>query len=255
MSSSLPTLPPVAWTVVSLGLLILTQRWFQRQLQILLAETTHDPKVMLIVYALIFVPGAAVHEISHWLAAWCLRVRTISFSLVPKRGEGGNLRLGYVETVRTDPIRAAIIGVAPLLTGVVLLVLLTLNQLALEPVIAAAGRHDLAGVVRTLSSLPQVPDVGLWMYLVIAISNTMLPSAADRSAWLPAALIVLALGLMIAWSGLELRDNGWLATQLRAILPRLTAVFVLTALLNLVLAPILWALGRLAAGARRVIPG
>lgn len=230
------TITPVAWAIVSLGFLIVTQRWFQRQLQTLLATLTRDTNVMVALYALIFAPGAAVHELSHWLAAVCLRVKMISFSLVPKRGDGDQLRLGYVETVRTDPIRAALIGAAPLLIGIVLLTLLTLHQLALEPVIEATARYDVPGILMTLAHLPTVPDVGLWLYLVVAISNTMLPSATDRSAWLPAAVIVLGLGLIIAWSGLEVRDTGWLATRLQVALPRLTAVFGLTASLNFLLA-------------------
>jgi hypothetical protein len=246
------TITAVAWAIGFLGFLVVTQRWFQRQLQVFLAALTRNPEVTVALYALMFAPGAAVHELSHWVMAFCLRVRAISFSLVPKRGPRDQLRLGYVETERTDPVRSALIGVAPLVTGVVLLSLLTLHQLALEPIVEAGARFDVREVLRTVALLPGVPDVGLWLYLVVAISNTMLPSAADRSAWLPAGLIVVGLGAIIALSGFEVRDQGWVSAQAQAILPRLSAVFGLTASLNLVLGLAVWGAGSLVLRARRL---
>jgi hypothetical protein len=248
------SMTPVIVCGLAFAFLLVTQRWFQAALQHALMALTRDNEISLYLYAILFAPGVAVHELSHWLAAWCLRVRTVSFSLVPKKGRGGQLRLGYVETERPDPIRGALIGAAPLLSGVALLTLLTLNQLALGPVVEAMAAHDAADVVRSLAGLPTVPDLGLWLYLVVTISNTMLPSAADRSAWLPAAAIVLALGLILAWMGLQVRDGGWLALQAQAILPRLSAVFGLTAALNMLLACLFWVAGVVLFRARRLIP-
>jgi hypothetical protein len=246
------TITAIAWGVGFVAILVVTQRWFQRKLQTLLAALTRNPQVSLAVYAIMFAPGVAVHELSHWLMAFCLRVRTISFSLVPKRGPGDQLRLGYVETERTDPIRSALIGVAPLLSGVLLLSLLTLSQLALEPVVEASVRFDASAVLKTAAGLRTVPDVGLWLYLVVAISNTMLPSAADRSAWLPAGLIVAGLSLVIVLSGLEIRDGGWVAARLESILPRLSVVFGLTAILNFILGIAMWLAANLVLRVRRL---
>lgn len=246
-------IPSAAWAIGFIAILVVTQRWFQRRLQILLAALTHNKDVAVALYALMFAPGAAVHEVSHWLMAFLLRVRTISFSLVPKRGPGDQLRLGYVETEQTDPIRSALIGVAPLLSGVGLLTLLTLNQLALEPIVGAGVRSDVGTVLMTVAGLSSIPDAGLWLYLVVAISNTMLPSAADRSAWLPAGLIVVGLIAILAVSGFEVRDQGWLLNQALAILPRLSAVFALTACLNLALGLTAWVAGNLVLRARRLL--
>jgi hypothetical protein len=241
----------LVWIFGTFVLLVVTQRWFQGRLQLLLIELTRDQRISVALYALLFAPGAAVHEISHWLMATCLGVGTTSFSIVPKRQSGDRLRLGYVETVRTDPIRSALIGVAPLLSGIVLVSLLTLHQLALAPIVEAFARHDVDVILTTMSRLPAVPDVALWLYLVVAISNTMLPSAADRAAWLPAALICLGVSAIIALSGLEVRDMGWAAARARDVLPRLSAVFGLTASLNLVLGLLLWGVGGATARVRR----
>jgi hypothetical protein len=40
-----------------------------------------------------------------------------------------------------------------------------------------------------------VPDVWIWLYLIFAISNAMLPSASDREAW---RTVLIYLGLILA---------------------------------------------------------
>ena len=249
------TLTQIAWCIFGFGVLLGTQRMFRRELQVFLMALTRNPTISLTLYALLFAPGVALHEFSHWIAARLLGVRTISLSLVPKKGLGDQLRLGYVETERTDPIRSTLIGVMPLLSGALLLSLLTLNRLALEPIVGASSEADYVGVLRTLARIPNVPDVGVWLYLAVAISNTMLPSAADRSAWLTAGLIVAAIAGFMLWSGWGLQGMAWVSIVLSVILTRLAAVFSLTAALNLALAIILWAGGRVLLGLRHVFAG
>ena len=70
----------------------------------------------------------------------------------------------------------------------------------------------------------KTPDVWLWAYVLFAVSNTMMPSRADRQAWTPVILFLLLIGVLI-WAtgfgpaiveglaqplGLSLR---WLATM------------------------------------------
>ncbi|HEY3343034.1 MAG TPA: hypothetical protein VGK81_13485, partial [Anaerolineae bacterium] len=42
-------------------------------------------------------------------------------SLIPQRQNNGIVRLGAVEVLRSDPLRASLIGGAPLLTGMLVL--------------------------------------------------------------------------------------------------------------------------------------
>lgn len=136
---------------------------------------------------------------------------TRGFSLVPRRRRGGTLQLGYVETAEVDPLRASLIGLAPLVAGASLLALLTLDPLGLDLLSAAVVEGDVVGVIRSLQALFSRPGLALWIYLVFTVSNTMLPSRSDRAAWLAAlaivallALVGLALGLadpVAAWAG------------------------------------------------------
>jgi len=246
------TLTQIVWCILSFGGLIGSQRMFRRELQGFLMALTRNPTISLTLYAVLFAPGVAVHEFSHWIIARLLGVRTISLSLIPTKVSRDQLRLGYVETERTDPIRSALIGVMPLLSGTLLLTLLTMNRLGLDPIVGASPEAGYPGVLQTLARIPNVPDVGLWLYLAVAISNTMLPSAADRSAWLIAGLIVAAIAAFMIWSGWGLRGVVWLSDVLSGIPTRLAAVFSLTAVLNLALAIILGVGGRAVLGLRRV---
>ena len=48
----------------------------------------------------------------------------------------------------------------------------------------------------------EAPDTWLWAYVVFAISNTMLPSRADRQAWTPILIFLLLVGILIWVAGL-----------------------------------------------------
>jgi hypothetical protein len=44
----------------------------------------------------------------------------------------------------------------------------------------------------------RAPDIWLWLYLIFATSNTMLPSESDRASWTPIVLF-LVLAVALAW--------------------------------------------------------
>jgi len=68
----------------------------------------------------IFLPGVIVHELSHMLFAEITFVKTFHLDISPKI-EDGYLRLGSVEIQKTDIARRALIGLAPLLSGVIII--------------------------------------------------------------------------------------------------------------------------------------
>ena len=65
------------------------------------------------VYALVAVPGTAVHEFSHYLVALCLGGRPSFPAFLPTRTETG-WRMGQVR-FRVGHVRALFVGLAPLL--------------------------------------------------------------------------------------------------------------------------------------------
>jgi hypothetical protein len=182
-----------------LGPLLLAQRALHGELQYVLLLITRSDTATVALFALIFLPGALLHELSHYLMARLLRVRTARFSVLPQVLPGGKLQLGFVETAPAGPLRESLIGVAPLLSGGLILAYIGLYRLGLAPLGPAAAVGDWASFRQALAQIPRQPDFALWFYLAFAVATLMLPSESDRRAWLPlllwAALLVLAAAL------------------------------------------------------------
>jgi len=184
------------------------QRWLHRELQGVLVLLTRRGEVGLAIYALLFFPGVLLHESSHFVAAKLLRVRTGKFSLFPRLLPDGRLQLGFVETEKSDIIRDALIGAAPLFIGGAAMLWIGSQQLGLTPLAGLLSGGDWPGLWHGLLNLPHLPDFWLWFYLAFTISATMLPSASDRYAWLPFFLLVV--GILAA--ALVAGAGNWLQT-------------------------------------------
>jgi hypothetical protein len=223
------------WLVALLGLFLAAQRWLHRQIHAIFLMTTRRPNLALGLFSLIFFPGVFLHEASHYLMAGMLRVRTGRFSLVPKVMGDGTLRMGYVETAKTDVLRDALIGTAPLLTGGAVVTLIGIYLLPVALLFDSFSQGHWGAFWSALSHLPDQPDFWLWFYLVFAISSTMLPSASDRRAWIPITIpvAVLALLALVAGAGPWMLAN--LAPGLNTLVQALVMVFGISLAVHLTL--------------------
>lgn len=176
--------------------LLFVKRWITRSLQELSMRWVGDPDVALIIYFVLVLPGVIIHELSHWLTATLLGVRVSRFSLGPVRqGRSKRVSLGSIRVGKVDPVRASLIGLAPLLGASVLILLignLVLDVSELAQSVASGGP---AGLWTALQQAVKVPDFWLWLYLIFAISNAMLPSQSDMSAVRP---VLIFLGIAAA---------------------------------------------------------
>ncbi|CAN5230672.1 hypothetical protein BH09PAT2_BH09PAT2_10050 [soil metagenome] len=66
--------------------------------------------------ALIFLPGTVIHELSHFFMAIFLFLPVHKLSLLPQR-RGDGLILGYVVYEKRDIVRGIIVGIAPIIVG------------------------------------------------------------------------------------------------------------------------------------------
>ncbi len=195
------TWTPLLWLAVTLALLLLVERWIHRHLQGTMLLLTGDPEVAVLLYALPLLPGIFLHELSHALAAVLLGVRVGRISIRPKLA-GQRVQLGFVPVERTDAVRASLIGLAPLLAGSAATLLIGYRVFGLgtlDVALAAGGWTDLAPAL--LSAL-RASDAWLWAYVIFAVSNTMLPSRADRQAWTPVIIFLLLIGVLVWVAGL-----------------------------------------------------
>ncbi len=239
---------PFAWALAALVLLRLSERWIHLRLQELGYRLTGNQAVALALYAIILFPGVLLHELSHWLAAHMMGVRTGRLSLIPAVRDG-KLQLGAVEIYPAglDPLRESLIGGAPLITGCVVLLLIANNLFGIAATRAALTGGNLQAVLALLWQSLRAPDFWLWFYLAFAIANAMMPSSADRRAWPAFAVIAGLLTGVLLLAGLNDLLLAGLNGPLAVGASYLAAAFSFTVGINLLVMAILGALGFLLA--------
>lgn len=184
-----------------MGPLMWLQPRLHKEVQILFMLVTRSQQLTVLFFSLIFLPGVFLHEVSHYLMAKLLRVRTGHFSILPQTKEAGRLQLGYVEVAHSDPLRASLIGAAPLLTGMAAVAYIGFFQLMLDQVWAAGVQGGMGDALTAFFAVFDRPDVWLWLYLALAVSSTMFPSASDRKSWIWVAGIGLGVVFILVVAG------------------------------------------------------
>lgn len=213
------------WLLALIGALILTQRQLHRQIQTTFLLLTRQPEISIALFSILFLPGIALHEFSHWLSARLVGVRTGRFSVIPRRMEDGRLRLGYVETAETDIFRDALIGAAPLITGGIFIVYAGYIHFKGAQILQSLTPMSWESLRSVASTVYSQPDFWIWFYLTLAISSTMFPSSSDRKAWLPVGLVILLLVGLVLLSGV----GPWVAKNVSPFINSViwSSVFVL----------------------------
>jgi hypothetical protein len=228
------------WLIITFLLLYPLNRWISTHVQGVAFLFTGSSHVAVWFFWVLFLPGTLLHEVSHWLMAKLLGVKTKGMSLWPKKKPGGELQMGAVEVLVSDPFRHSLIGLAPLLTGSAAVLLIGYGWLGLGEVGQALVSGDLPLIGAAMSKTMVVPDVWLWFYLVFAISNAMLPSASDRESWLT-VLIYFTLALALV-AGLKLVPSVPKSLQETGltILTYLLVAFALTLAIDLLVVALLF---------------
>jgi hypothetical protein len=196
---------------ISLLILVLVQPLLQREIQIILLLLTKKPNLAIGVFSLLLLPGVFIHEVSHLIMAIILRVPVRKISLIPQVNKKGKIRLGFLETAKSDILRDSLIGLAPFILGLILLGYIGMTKLGFVNFIETP---DFQAIVVNLKNIPEAADFGLWFYFAFAISTTMLPSASDRQSWKFIMIVVATIMGLVLISGL----GDWMAQNIFPIL-------------------------------------
>jgi hypothetical protein len=219
------------WFLGTLLLLVLVQRWVHKHLHGVAYLISGQADMALMLYSLPLLPGVALHEIAHALMATLLGVKTANLTIIPQRQPDGHVRLGSVQVERVDAVRSSLIGLAPLLAGSVAILLIIRFAFDVNTMGEAVQRGDLAALLGSLGGLLRAPDAWLWLYLLFAIANAMMPSPSDRETWPPVilfSLLLLSLAVAFGWTS-AVEGVGFVVDQ---ILCWLAAAFTITLIVD-----------------------
>lgn len=161
--------------IFELILLFFLSRRLIHSLARIIYRFTKSHKVVVHILAIIFLPGTIIHELAHLLFAGVMLVPVGEMSILPEIEEKG-VKLGSVQIGHTDPFRRTIVGVAPVLLGMILIFSVFL-----------------------LVKIGVAPwwQVALALYLLFEIGNTMFSSKKDIEGSMIFLILILALSLAI----------------------------------------------------------
>lgn len=183
--------------ILLFGAMLFLQHWLQQHIQGATFAITGNPGCAVRTLFLLLLPGVLLHEFSHWVVANVLGVRTgkVSIGLGKMRGNK-HFSLGSVTVERTDPLRESLIGVAPFVSGLLAIWLLMGFGFDLW------APNDPMLVVETIWASIGDPLTWIAIYLVFAVSTSMIPSESDREPWgiiIGTFAAIGALAVILGW--------------------------------------------------------
>ena len=230
--------------LAAFGTLLVLERYAHRVLQEVALLVTGHADAAIFLYSIPLLPGVALHELSHAVVARLLGVRVRSVSLQPQRQRGGTVRLGAVEVLRSDNLRASLIGAAPLFSGMIALGLIGWLAFNAGGLTLALESADVNAIATQLFATTRAADALVWFYIIFAVANSMMPSASDTQAWPP------VLGFLALFTAAALLVGGTdfvhtITPTAQALLRWLAAALAITAFVDVLVITILWLVARL----------
>ncbi|MEK7119471.1 MAG: hypothetical protein AAB889_03035 [Patescibacteria group bacterium] len=190
-----------------LGLLYFLSRWLTQTLYTFFLLIFKIRSIAMSLVTLLLFPGTVIHELSHLFVAEILGVRTGKLTLAPEEIRETNpsklragVKAGSVAIAATDPIRRALIGIAPVFTGI--------------------------GFLAGLSYWFQINNIAIItiiiFYIMFAVSNSMFSSKQDLKGFWPVAIIVSLIITAGFFAGLRFGLAGQAAIIAQQIIMSLT---------------------------------
>lgn len=211
--------------------------WLSWRIGLLIQEIvyliTGSEDLAMVILFLIYLPGILIHEASHWLVARLLGLKTSKFRVWPKYTRN-TIGLGSVTVSSGGAVWDSLVGLAPLLVGSALIVLIG-EQVFDTQTLAFAWRTGrlLDGLTFVVDGLAHKPDSLWWSYLLFAIANAMMPSASDRAPLKSLGIYIVLIGALFVLVDQSGRNVRLLLNFLFGPLQLLTGAFLLVAAIDL----------------------
>lgn len=190
-----------------------------------------NKKTAVWILALLFLPGTVIHEISHLITALFLRVPTGPISIFPSTAGDSPLRgqsptdsgtvpfrvkMGHIMIAKTDPIRLTIIGVAPMIVGLVIIYFL--------------GNSIWQGF--TLTESRRNLFLAIEIYFLFITSVTMFSSKQDLKSLLITLPFTILIFSALYFSGIKITIEKNILDKITRVFSILNRNFILTAIVN-----------------------
>lgn len=201
---------------LEIGMLFFLSRALTEILSSVLLRISRSQTTTIQLLSFLFLPGVIIHELSHLLVAGVLFVPVGEIEFFPKVTEGG-VKLGSVAIGKTDPLRRAAVGLAPILVGIMLLL--------------GFASFYFSYAYETFS-LPTL----LLFYGSFQIGNTMFSSAKDIEGLLEVLFVfgffALAFYIFTLLSGFHLTLSSFPLAQIGGVIRPLVKVLGIIILLD-----------------------
>lgn len=175
---------------LELLILFFLSRTLTSEMSLLFHKILKSRRISIWLIAIIFLPGTIIHEISHLVMAKILFVYTGKLEFTPSLN-GESLKLGSVEVGKTDLFRNFLIGVAPFVAGVSLLIL----------ILYIAFTKNIIGVNLI---------TGVVLYFIFVISNTMYSSRKDMEGAIEFLLLIVGPIFLLYFLGVRIPGFNFL---------------------------------------------
>ena len=225
------------WFLASLTILAFLSRWITGLVQSLGLLLFNDVRAASLLTFVVIFPGILIHELSHWGMAWLLGMRPRHLSLWPKM-RGRSVEMGSVHMSSGGPLRDSLTGLAPLLVGSLILLLISYQVFEAAALQQAWEGGGFGAAWDVFWATFGFANAWLWAYLVFAVSNAMIPSPSDRQPLLSLLLYAIAMGLffyLIGWMPRLVIPSDMVGHMIRA-LRTLTTAFAFTIALDILIA-------------------
>lgn len=172
--------------------LFFLSRILTKSVSALLVKGFGENKFSFHFFHLLFLPGVIIHELAHFITAKILFVNTGNFNLSPRR-EGDSVIMGSVGIEKTDPVRRALIGFAPVFFGTSLIILFATLFLS------------------EFLPFPDFINYLIIFLIMFQIGNTMFSSKKDLEGTLEILLVVFIFLIVFFILGFRIPEDVILA--------------------------------------------
>ena len=169
--------------ILELGLIYLSRGHLTKQLFRLINSLGGGYRAFTAIWSIIFLPGTIIHEMSHFFAAAFTGTHIGKVEIFPTFNDEQSIRLGSVETQQLGLFRGFIVGSAPFLIGLGLLIWLS-------------STLEISNFKFQISNFLQ-------LYLFFTISNSLFLSWVDFKHALPLIVIAVILGAVFFAIGVQ----------------------------------------------------